>query len=140
MEAILARALPADRVVLVMQFLRFGVVGGIGFVVTTAVVYATRPLVGAYLAILPGFLVAATGNWVLNRLWTFRGRGSRGLAHEWVMFLATNALGMVLNAGTYWVLITVSAFCAQHLVVPLVAGTLAGLFANFTLSRQVVFR
>lgn len=140
MEAILARALPAERVVLVMQFLRFGVVGTIGFVVTTAVVYATRPFVGAYLAILPAFLVAATGNWVLNRLWTFRGRGRRGLVHEWVMFLATNALGMVLNAGTYWLLITVSGFCAQHLVVPLIAGTLCGLSANFTLSRQVVFR
>lgn len=140
MEAILARALPAERVVLVMQFLRFGVVGGIGFVVTTAVVYATRPLVGAYLAIIPAFLVAATGNWVLNRHWTFRGQGSQTALREWATFLATNALGMVLNAGAYWVLISVSAFCAAHLIVPLIAGTLCGLFANFTLSRRVVFR
>ena len=140
MEAILARALPADRVVLVMQFLRFGVVGGIGFVVTTAVVYATRPWVGDYLAIIPAFLVAATGNWALNRLWTFRGHGTQPMLREWLMFLATNALGMALNAATYWVLITFSRFCADHLIVPLIAGTLAGLFANFTLSRRVVFR
>jgi putative flippase GtrA len=140
MEAILARALPADRVILVMQFLRFGVVGGIGFVVTTAVVYATRPWVGDYLAIIPAFLVAATGNWALNRLWTFRGRGSQPAFREWTMFLATNTLGMVLNAVTYWAMIALSRFCADHLIIPLVAGTLCGLFANFTLSRRVVFR
>lgn len=140
MEAILARALPAHRVALAMQFFRFGVVGGIGFVVTTLVVYATRPLVGNYLAIIPGFLVAATCNWALNRLWTFRGQGQQPILREWFLFLAANAVGMGLNAAVYWTLVALSTLCADNPVIPLAAGTLVGLFANFTLSRRMVFR
>jgi putative flippase GtrA len=140
MEAILARALPAHRVALVMQFLRFGVVGVFGFVVTTLVVYATRPWIGNYWAIVPGYLIAASGNWVLNRLWTFRGRGTQPLHREWTMFLLTNLLGFVLNASVYWALVAVSPLCADNPVIALVGGTLCGMFANFFLSRHVVFR
>jgi putative flippase GtrA len=140
MEAIFARTLPAHRVTLVMQFLRFGVVGGIGFVVANAIVYATRPWIGNYLAAIPAFLIAATCNWALNRLWTFRGRGSRSALREWTMFLAANAIGMALNLAVYWILIALSTVCADNPVLPLAAGTLCGLFANFSLSRRVVFR
>jgi putative flippase GtrA len=142
MEAILVRVLPAKQAALLLQFVRFGVVGGIGFVVTTAVVYATRPWIGNYLAVIPAFLLAATGNWVLNRLWTFRGHGTKrqSLLREWTMFLAANAIGFALNAGVYWILIAVSPLCASNPVIALVAGTLAGMFANFFLSRRVVFR
>jgi putative flippase GtrA len=140
MDEILTRVLPAHRAALAMQFLRFGVVGGIGFVVTTAVVYATRPWLGNYLAAVPGFLVAASGNWALNRLWTFRGRGRLPMLREWTMFLAANAIGMALNAAVYWSLLALSTLCADNPVLPLAAGTLCGLFANFSLSRRVVFR
>jgi putative flippase GtrA len=140
MEAILVRVLPAKHAALLMQFFRFGVVGGLGFVVTTAVVYATRPWIGNYLAIIPAFLVAATGNWALNRLWTFRGRGTQSAVREWLLFLAANLVGMALNAATYWTLIALSATCAANPVIALAAGTIVGLFANFSLSRKMVFR
>lgn len=140
MQAILARAMPPARAALLLQFLRFGTVGFCGFVVTTAVVYATRGFLGNYLAIVPAFVIAATGNWMLNRLWTFRGQGSQSAFREWTMFLAANLLGFGLNAGTYWVLVALSAFCAANPVVPLLAGTLVGMFANFGMARQVVFR
>ena len=140
MEAILARAFPAHRVALVMQFIRFGVVGGIGFVVTTAVVYATRGLIGNYLAVIPAFLVAATCNWALNRLWTFRGQGRLPVLREWSLFLAANLIGMGINAAVYWTLVALFALCAENPVLPLAAGTICGLFANFALSRRVVFR
>jgi putative flippase GtrA len=54
------------------DFIRFGIVGTLGFCWDTATVYALRHLVGLYVAGTAGFLVAATANWLLNRLWTFR--------------------------------------------------------------------
>ncbi len=142
MATIPVRMLPAERAALLMQFFRFGVVGVVGFLVTTAVVYAARPWIGNYLAVVPAFLLAATGNWVLNRMWTFHGHGTRSqsLYREWTMFLAANLFGFLLNAGVYWVLIAVSPLCASNPVIALVAGTLAGMFTNFFLSRRVVFR
>lgn len=142
MQALLSRVLPAERVALAVQFLRFGVVGVVGFVVTTLVVYATRPIIGNYAAIVPGFLVAATGNWVLNRIWTFRGHGSARLPlhREWALFIGSNMIGFALNAAVYWALIAVSSLCAENPVIALIFGTLVGMFANFFLSRRVVFR
>jgi putative flippase GtrA len=140
MEAILARALPADRVALVMQFLRFGAVGGLGFVVDTCVVYATRGWIGNYWAAVPAYVIAASFNWLLNRMWTFRGQGSHSAHRQWSLFLATNLVGFALNRGTYWTLISVSVLCSDNPVIAVAAGSIAGMFTNFSLSRRVVFR
>ncbi len=125
---------------MMMQFLRFGIVGTFGFLVDTATVYATRGMLGLYGAGLLAFLVAATANWAINRVWTFRGMGSGALHRQWAMFLAANSLGFVLNRGAYFILVTVSALCAANPVIAVGAGSITGMFANFTLSRRLVFR
>ena len=55
-------------------------------------------------------------------------------------FLAANLLGFVLNRGTYFTLVTISATCAAEPVLAVAAGAIAGMFINFHLSRSVVFR
>jgi putative flippase GtrA len=140
MEAILGRVLPADRAALVMQFLRFGVVGGCGFVVDTAVVYATRGWIGNYWAAVPAYVIAATCNWMLNRVWTFRGQGTAPAHRQWTMFLATNLVGFALNRGAYWTLISISVLCSDNPVIAVAVGSLCGMFTNFSLSRRLVFR
>ena len=74
----------------------------------TATVYALRYQLGLYGAGLVSYLVAATGTWICNRLWTFRGSGSGPAHRQWARFLAANAVGFVLNRGTYALLITFS--------------------------------
>jgi putative flippase GtrA len=144
MEAIVTRYAPRglrpDLVLMLAQFLRFGAVGAIGFVVHTAVVYALRAPLGLYGAWPPAFLVAATVNWALNRAWTFRGRNRGKMYHQWLKFLAVNGVGIVLNGIAYFTLVTVSALCVTYPVIAVFAGTMAGMFANFFLSRRLVFR
>jgi putative flippase GtrA len=140
MEAILARAVSPAQAAVLMQFLRFGTVGFCGFLVDTAVVYGTRDWLGLYGAGALSYVLAASGNWVLNRLWTFRGQGSGPMHRQWALFLATNLIGFVLNRGAYALLVTFSAVCIEYPVIAVFAGSLAGMFANFSLSRRVVFR
>ena len=140
MEAILARTLPPARIALVMQFLRFGVVGGCGWIVDTATVYATKGLIGVQAAGVPAYLIAATCNWALNRTWTFRGQGSGPMHRQWAMFLATNLIGFAANRGAYELLVTFSALCAANPFLATAAGALAGMIPNFLLSRRIVFR
>src|SRR5689334_247389 len=83
------------RLKLLVQFLMFGTVGTLGFVVDTAVVYALRAPIGLYWAGLVSFFVAATFTWGCNRLWTFRGSGGGPAHRQWARFLAANALGFV---------------------------------------------
>lgn len=133
--------LGTGRFQLLLEFLRFGVVGTIGFVVDTAVLYAGLALgLGLYGGRAVSYLAAATTTWALNRLWTFRGRGDGPLHQQWALFLLVNLLGFAMNYGTYAALIAFVPMVAAHPVLGVAAGALAGMFGNFVLSRQLVFR
>lgn len=123
-----------------MEFLRFGVVGTIGFVVDTAVLYAGLALgLGLYGGRAVSYLVAATTTWALNRLWTFRGRGDGPVHQQWALFLLVNLVGFAMNYGTYAALIAFVPLVAAHPVLGVAAGAVAGMFGNFVLTRQLVF-
>jgi putative flippase GtrA len=127
---------------LAMQFVKFGAVGTIGFVVDNAFVYTAHFVfgVGLILAGILSFFVAGSSNWFLNRMWTFRGASKGRIHYEWLRYLATNAAGFVLNRGVYIALIASSAPCRLHPVLALAAGSIAGLGVNFVMSRRMVFR
>ncbi|MGH7041354.1 MAG: GtrA family protein [Acetobacteraceae bacterium] len=124
---------------LIAQFLRFGTVGTIGFMIDTATVYGLRGTLGLYGAGMVSYLVAASANWALNRAWTFRGQGSGPAHRQWARFLGVCLTGFVLNRGTYAALVTWVALCAAQPVFAVAAGSVAGMFVNFALSRRVVF-
>ncbi len=132
--------LPA-HVHLLVQFIRFGTVGVVGFVVDTAVVYASRAWAGLYVAGVLAYAVAVTTTWWLNRVWTFRGHGTGVAAHrQWLAFVVMNVPGLCLNLGTYFLLVGLFPVCDAHPEIAIAAGAVAGMFANFTLARAVVFR
>jgi len=125
---------------LLLQFLRFGVVGGIGWVADTATVYALRPFIGVVAAGLLAYPVAASVTWAINRAWTFRGQGEGSAFAQWLRFLAGNSLGFALNRGTYVVLVSTVGVIADNPVIATAAGAIAGMFMNFHISRKMVFR
>lgn len=125
---------------LAAQFLRFGTVGVCGFVVDTATVYALRGWLGLYGAGMAAYLVAATANWALNRVWTFRGQGGDPAHRQWAKYLGANLFGFALNRGTYSALVTLYPICVRQPVIAVAAGAVAGMMVNFSLARAVVFR
>ncbi|QDH24807.1 GtrA family protein [Neokomagataea tanensis] len=123
------------------QFLRFGVVGSLGLVVDCACVLSLRPFLGLTAATLCAYFVAATGNWLLNRLWTFRETSNQHhLFIQWLKFLGANSLGFCLNRGAVFSLYAVSPLTRHYPVLALAVGSGCGLIANFTLSRRLVFK
>lgn len=123
-----------------VQFLMFGTVGTFGWLLDTATVYGLRNQLGLYGAGLVSYVVAATGTWLCNRMWTFRGSGSGPAHRQWVRFLGANAFGFTLNRGTYALLVTFVPLCAAQPIFATGAGAIAGMFVNFSLSRAIVFR
>lgn len=79
---------------IIAQFLRFGTVGTIGFVIDTAVVYSLRGVLGLYGAGMVSYLVAASANWALNRAWTFRGHHTGPAHRQWMRFMAARSGGL----------------------------------------------
>lgn len=128
------------RAALLGQMLRFGVVGTVGFVVDTLTLYTALALgAGLYGGRALSYVVAATGNWALNRAWTFRAARRDGAGRQWLLFLAVNLVGFAVNYGTYAALVTLVPLAANHPVLGIAAGSLAGMAGNFLLSRRFVF-
>ena len=137
---VLVRLLGAERAAVAQEFLRFGVVGTIGFVVDSGVLYGMLWLgAGLYLGRAISYVAAATATWALNRAWTFRGRGGGPVHRQWALFVAVNLVGFALNYGTYAVMVASIPVVAAHPVLGVAAGSIAGMFTNFALSRRVVF-
>ncbi len=127
---------------LIAQFLRFGVVGTIGFLIDYATLMAAVALgAGPYGGRVLSYIVAASAVFALNRAWTFRDRrGGAALRTQWGLYLLLNLVGFAANYGTYAAITAWTELGARHLVLGVAAGSLAGMFINFTLSRQLVFR
>jgi putative flippase GtrA len=140
LESRLARLLGRDLARTAIQFLRFGVVGTIGFIVDTGVLYLGLALgLGLYSGRALSYVVAASANWALNRAWTFRGQGDAPALRQWVAFLVVNLVGFACNYGTYAALVAGVPLVAEHPVLGVAAGSLAGMVGNFLLSRRFVF-
>lgn len=136
----LERLLTPERRLLLRQFVQFATVGFAGLGVDIAVVYLARGSIGVYAAGLLSFVFAVTVTFALNRAWTFAGQGEGSLLVQWARFVAANSFGLVLNRGTFFLLVALVPLCEQHPVFAIFAGVLAGMFVNFSLSRRLVFR
>jgi putative flippase GtrA len=138
-DALLQRLAPEHRA-LFWSFLRFGIVGVSGLPVDTAVVYISRTTLGIYAAGALAYLVAATWTFAFNRFWTFREHAHGAIWRQWIAFLGANLPGMALNRGAFFILVTVSPFCATYFIIPVAVGAVTGMSANFIASRRLVFR
>jgi len=120
---------------MIQQLGLFTLVGAAGFVVDASVLLLLAALgLNIYLARVLSWLAAATFTWRLNRTLTFKDRGMR-LLRQWLMFLAANAGGGLINIGCSSLLIAARV----SPVLALACGALAGLSWNFLASRRFVF-
>lgn len=88
---------------LVHELLKFGIVGSIAFVIDVGLFNLLRfagsdgplqdkPLTAKTISV----VVATTFAYFANRNWTYRHRARTGLAREYVLFFAFNAIGLAL--------------------------------------------
>ncbi len=122
------------------RFARFSAVGTVGFVVDVSVLTVMVALFGGYYSgRVVSFLSAATFTWWGNRHFTFSKSKSRNLFLEWARFLAANSAGGALNYSVYALLLNISSIARDWPILPVAAGTLCGLCANYLLSKRFVF-
>jgi dolichol-phosphate mannosyltransferase len=79
-----------------MQVFRYCVVGGSGYVVNLAAFLVADRVMPYMLAFAAAFVLAATSNFVWNRVWTFRVR--HGVPHhQYARFLTVSAMALCLD-------------------------------------------
>lgn len=90
-----------------MKFLKFGVVGFSGVFVDFAVTYVCKEFIRIqkYIANAIGFTVAASTNYILNRIWTFESSNPEVLV-EYGKFIAVSLIGLGVNTLILWMLVS----------------------------------
>ncbi|MFH0843192.1 MAG: GtrA family protein [Bacteroidota bacterium] len=83
---------------MLLRFLRFGLVGISGMVVDFSITWLLKEKIKVhrYIASSTGFLVAATTNYYLNRIWTFSSNDPEILI-EYGTFVIISVIGLAIN-------------------------------------------
>lgn len=81
-----------------LKFLKFGVVGFSGLLIDFALTWILKEKarISPYLANAAGFMVAASSNWYLNRIWSFESQNTQ-LGEEYLAFILVSLLGLIIN-------------------------------------------
>ncbi|MCB1955550.1 MAG: GtrA family protein [Rhodocyclaceae bacterium] len=121
--------------------LHFVVAGGIGFLVDAGILTLLVRSAGwgPVAARIPSFLTAVSVTWWLNRQWAFRDLRTLRVGTEYRRYIAVQLIGALANLLVYAALIHVQPSLRATPVVPLAVGAIAGLAANYMLSRRFVF-
>ena len=136
-----AQALDSRLGRLAVQFGKFGMVGVVGLLVDTAVLYlGLWAGLEFFAARIPSFFAAATTTWALNRAFTFRHADHAPLHRQWAAFVAANALGGAVNYAVSVVLEASFLVVETHPVLAVAAGSLCGMVFNFAASKRLVFK
>mgnify|MGYP003386132873 CR=1 FL=1 len=124
-----------------LRFLKFGFIGVVGFCVDSAVVLFGKHVLGLdpYTARVISYLVAASATWMGNRTLTFADRPKAHPAKQWLLFLAANGPGMVVNYTVYALLVSQFIYIYDNPVWAVAAGSLAGMVINYVASSRLVF-
>lgn len=83
---------------LIVKLIRFCVVGFSGMIVDFGTTWTLKEKVKAnkYLANTTGFILAATSNYILNRIWTFKSQNEQ-VAIEFASFITISVVGLGIN-------------------------------------------
>lgn len=83
---------------LILKLIKFCVVGFSGMIVDFGLTWLCKEKLkfNKYISNSIGFIVAATNNYIWNRLWTF-GSVSQEISREYLSFILISAVGLLLN-------------------------------------------
>ncbi len=92
---------------LILKFLKFGIVGASGVIVDFGFTYLCKEYlkIQKYIANAIGFTLAASSNYILNRIWTFRSHNPE-IGLEYGKFLIISLIGLGINTLILWILVS----------------------------------
>jgi putative flippase GtrA len=129
---------PAAPLRLSTQLTRFVLVGGVAFVVDLSCYQALLAIgLWVHLAKALAFIAGTTTAYLINRRWTFNGKGGRG---EYASIVALYGITFVVQVGMNALMLALlPPFHGEYTCAFIVAQALATAI-NFIVQRTVIFR
>ncbi|MBG0782796.1 MAG: GtrA family protein [Bacteroidales bacterium] len=115
-----------------LKFLKFGVVGFSGLFVDFGLTFLFKEVfhVQKYVSNAIGFIMAATSNYIFNRIWTFESTNPN-IALEYTEFIVISLIGLVINTLILYLLVSrwkINFYLSKVFAIAVV--TLWNFFAN----------
>ena len=123
--------------------LKFALVGGSGFVVDACVLMLLYQWlqIDLLVARAAAFFVAASSNWLLNRVFTFSDRDLSGKkTSEWMRFVVSAIAAAVPNIGIFYLLMLALPETLPWIFFAMGCGILAGYVCNYQLAKHWVYK
>lgn len=89
----------------IFKFLKFGVVGFSGMVIDFGITYLCKEIIklNKYFSNCLGFIIAATSNYILNRIWTFESHNEQ-IGSQYMQFMVVSIIGLGINSLILYIL------------------------------------
>ena len=126
-----------------IRLIKFGIVGGSGFIVNMVFLWLFTEIFGIYYIISSVLAIglAMINNFIWNDVWTWRGRGQPGVKPFFVRLLkfclVASLAGYVGNLGILWIL---THFFYLHYLISNVFGIAVGTLINYFLNNYWTFK
>lgn len=125
----------------ILRFVRFGIVGGSGIVVNSAILWFLHERLGLAIALASPVAigVAVVNNFILNNYWTWRQRRKtykHRFGYRLMRYFASTSGGAAIN---YLVLIMLTGFFDIYYFWANILGIIVGSVLNFFLAEFWVF-
>lgn len=90
---------------LVSKFIKFGVVGCSGMVIDFGATYLCKEIlrINKFVSNAIGFILAATSNYFLNRIWTFESSNNE-IGVQYLQFMMVSIIGLGINSLVLYLL------------------------------------
>ena len=84
---------------LISKFLKFGIVGCSGMIIDLGITYLCKEIlrINKFISNGIGFILAATSNYFLNRIWTFNSQ-SEEIGVQYIQFMIVSTIGLAINS------------------------------------------
>jgi N-acetylglucosaminyl-diphospho-decaprenol L-rhamnosyltransferase len=123
------------------MFLLFGFVGAAAFVLDAFVLtLCVGQGISREIGRIISLFVSMNFTFAVNRAFVFGRFRAAPLVQQWVLYLASNTLGALVNYAVFLALTTPGALFAGRNILAVACGSIAGLAFNFTASRLTAFR
>ncbi|WP_320035949.1 GtrA family protein [Halarcobacter sp.] len=122
------------------QFIKFGIVGSIGFCIDAIILLLCVNIfeIEVYIARVLSFSLAVFTTWLLNRVFTFQ-KSKYGKKREYFYYFTIQSIGAILNYIIFIMLVKNNIFFEQYLVFALAVASFIAMFFNFILLQKKVF-
>lgn len=91
---------------MIIQFIKFCVVGASGLLVDFGITYLCKEKIklNKYIANSLGFIAAASSNYLLNRMWTFENTDPN-ISTQYLLFIIISLIGLGINNGVIYLVL-----------------------------------